>query len=48
MEVLNAMQLKSGKKAEYNRMGSITQPLQFLSSLEKDPEWAAWNLDWLE
>ena len=48
MEVLNAMQLKSGKKAEYNRMGSITQPLQFLSTIDKDPEWSAWNLDWLE
>jgi len=48
MEVLNAMQLKSGKKAEYNRMGSITQPLQFLSKKDKNPEWAAWNMDWLE
>ena len=48
MQVLNAMQLKSGKKAEYNRMGSITQPLQFLPRKEKDPEWTAWNLDWLE
>jgi hypothetical protein len=48
MQVLNAMQLKSGKKAEYNRMGSITQPLQFLPKKDKDPEWSAWNLDWLE
>jgi hypothetical protein len=48
MQVLNAMQMKSGKKAEYNRMGSITQPLQFLPKKEKNPEWAAWNLDWLE
>jgi hypothetical protein len=29
-------------------MGSITQPLQFLPKAEKDQEWAAWNLDWLE
>jgi hypothetical protein len=29
-------------------MGSITQPLQFLSNADKDEEWAAWNLDWLE
>jgi len=29
-------------------MGSITQPLQFLPKNEKDQEWAAWNLDWLE
>lgn len=48
MEVLNAMQLKAGKKADYNRMGSITQPLQFLPRKEKDPEWTAWNMDWLE
>ena len=48
MQVLNAMQLKSGKKAEHNRMGTITQPLQFLPKSEKDPEWAAWNMDWLE
>lgn len=40
--------MKSGKKAEYNRMGSITQPLQFLPKKDKDPEWTAWNLDWLE
>jgi len=48
MQVLNAMQLKSGKKAEYNRMGSITQPLQFLPKKEKNQEWTAWNMDWLE
>ena len=40
--------MKSGKKAEYNRMGSITQPLQFLSKKDKNPEWTAWNMDWLE
>lgn len=48
MKVLNAMQMKAGAKAEYNRMGSITQPVQFLPRDEKDQEWAAWNLDWLE
>jgi hypothetical protein len=48
MKVLNAMQLKAGAKAEYNRMGSITQPIQFLPRSEKDQEWTAWNLDWLE
>jgi len=48
MQVLNALQMKSGKKAEYNRMGSITQPLQFLSKKDKNPEWTAWNMDWLE
>jgi hypothetical protein len=48
MRVLNAMQLKAGAKSEYNRMGSITQPIQFIPRKEKDPEWTAWNLDWLE
>ena len=48
MKVLNAMQLKAGAKSENNRMGSITQPIQFIPRDEKDPEWAAWNLDWLE
>ena len=48
MKVLNAMQLKAGAKTEYNRMGSITQPIQFLPREEKDDEWYAWNMDWLE
>lgn len=48
MQVLNAMQLKNGAKAEHNRLGNITQPLQFLSPKDKTPEWAAWNMDWLE
>jgi len=48
MKVLNALQLKAGAKSEYNRMGSITQPIQFIPRKEKDPEWTAWNLDWLE
>lgn len=48
MQVYNAMQLKNGAKVKQNRMGSITQPLQFIPRSEKDDEWAAWNLDWLE
>ena len=48
MQVYNALQLKKGAKVEQNRMGSITQPLQFLPQKKKDEEWAAWNLDWLE
>ena len=48
MQVYNALQLKKGAKVEQNRMGSITQPLQFISSKDKDAEWAAWNLDWIE
>jgi len=48
MKVLNAMQLKNGAKVEQNRFQSITQPVQFLSYKEKDEDWAAWNMDWLE
>ena len=48
MQILNALDLKSGKKADYNRMGTLTQPIQFLSKKEKDDIWAAWNMDWLE
>lgn len=48
MQVINALQAKKGAKVEHNRMGSITQPLQFLPKKSKDDEWAAWNLDWLE
>lgn len=48
MKVLNALQLKNGAKAEYNRMGSLMQPVQFLPEKEKDEEWAAWNIDWIE
>jgi len=48
MEVFNALDLKSGKKAQLNRMGSLTQPLQFIPRSDKDINWSAWNLDWLE
>jgi hypothetical protein len=42
------MDLKAGKKADYNKMGTLTQPIQFISEKEKNEEWRAWNLDWLE
>ena len=48
MQIYNAMQLKNGAKTEYNRMGTLNQPIQFLPKSKKDEEWAAWNLDWLE
>ena len=48
MQIINALEAKKGKKVSHNRMGSITQPLQFLLKKDKDDEWAAWNLDWLE
>jgi hypothetical protein len=35
MQVYNAMQLKNGAKVKQNRMGSITQPLQFIPKKEK-------------
>lgn len=42
------MQLTKGAKVERNRIGNLTQPTQFLSRKEKDPEWCAWNMDWFE
>ena len=48
MQVYNALQLKKGAKAKQERMGTLTQPLQFLPKKSKTQEWAAWNLDWLE
>jgi len=42
------MQLKAGAKAEYNKMGTLTQPTQFLPRSEKNQDWYAWNADWLE
>ena len=48
MQVLNALQLKNGAKADKNRLGTLVQPVQFLPRDEKDQDWAAWNMDWLE
>jgi len=48
MQVLNAMDLKKGKRADYNKMATLTQPIQFLSKKEKDDDWSAWNMDWFE
>ena len=48
MQILNALDLKNGKKAKHNRFHSVSQPLQFLPKGEKDEEWTAWNMDWLE
>ena len=48
MQIYNALDLKAGKKVDYNKMGTLTQPIQFLPEKEKDEEWRAWNLDWLE
>jgi hypothetical protein len=48
MQIYNALDLKKGKKAEYNKMGTLVQPIQFLPEKEKDEDWRAHNLDWLE
>jgi len=48
MQIYNALQLKAGAKTEYNKMGTLIQPFQFVSEKEKDDQWRAWNLDWLE
>ena len=47
-KIYNALQLKNGARADYHRMGTITQPVQFLLRKEKDESWGAWNMDWLE
>jgi hypothetical protein len=48
MQIYNALDAKAGKKTENNKMGTLTQPIQFLPYKEKDDEWRAHNLDWLE
>ena len=48
MQVYNALQAKAGAKTEYNKMGTLNQPIQFLPRSKKDKDWAAWCLDWLE
>ena len=48
MQIYNALQLKKGAKVEYNKMGTLVQPFQFVLDKEKDDQWRAWNLDWLE
>lgn len=48
MQVFNALQLKKGAKADFNKMGTFTQPVQFLPAKDKDEAWGAWNMDWYE
>ena len=48
MEILNALDLKKGKKANRSHLGTMTRPVQFLPKDEKTEDWAAENLDWLE
>ena len=50
MKILNAMQQKNGVASKFHkdRMGTLTQPVQFLKMKEKDDYWRAWNMDWYE
>jgi hypothetical protein len=51
MAVLNAMQLKAGAKVEplYGKtLGGIYQPYQMLPMKEKDPQWTAQCMDYIE
>lgn len=48
VQVLNALDLKHGKRAKEKRSYGITQPLQLIPKEEKTDEWTAWNMDWLE
>jgi hypothetical protein len=48
MKIYNALDLKKGKKAETKRLWAVSQPLQFIPKKEKDIDWCAWNMDWLE
>lgn len=48
MNVMNAMQVKAGAKAQPNKLGTIVQPVQFIPRKEKDDEWSAWNIDFIE
>jgi len=41
MQVFNALQLKNGAKADVNKMGTFTQPVQFLRAQDKDEAWGA-------
>lgn len=48
MEIINALDIKKGKKTKKNKFGVFTQPIQFIPAIEKDDEWSKHNMDWLE
>lgn len=48
MEVYSAKQLANGKKPGSPRLGTLTQPRQFLPMKEKDQWWKTSNVDWYE
>lgn len=48
VKILNALDLKSGKKTKQNLMGVLTQPINMIPDSEKDEQWTALNLDFYE
>jgi len=51
MRILSAMDIKNGaitKESSTSKMGTLTQPIQFLTQDNKDEAWGQWNMDWLE
>lgn len=44
----NALQLKNGATTDKNKMGVLTQPVQFLFDSQKDDNWKANCMDWFE
>ena len=48
MQIFNALQTMSGARTEYNKLGNFTTPVQFIPNKDKDENWAAWNIDYLE
>jgi len=48
MKILNAIDIKKGKKTKKDKLGIFTQPIQFLPLEEKDEDWAHHNIDWIE
>ena len=48
MKILNALDLKSGKKASYNRLGVLVQPLAMVPEAEKDESYMGWCMDFFE
>ena len=38
MKILNALDLKKGKKAEQTKMYNVSQPIQFLPRKDKDED----------
>jgi hypothetical protein len=48
MKVLNALDIKNGAQTDRDKLGTLTQPIQFIPRKEKNEEWSAWNMDWYE